>query len=100
MRSLKQILGDPVYAKAAGGKAINKFVSREYQDYGYRLAAELGDLEHKALYIKLAKGVNRKLLDQARSFAIDSGARKKGALFMWRLEQLKKEYKRKSEVLS
>ncbi len=93
MRSLKQIFDDPAYGKVAGGKAINKFVSREYQDYGYRLAAELDDLGHKALYIKLAKEADRKLLDLARSFAIDSNARKKGALFMWRLSELKKREK-------
>jgi len=32
-----------------------RYVSREFQDFGYRLAEELGDLRHKSLYIKLAK---------------------------------------------
>ncbi len=83
MKSIRQILDERV----AGGK--NPYVSREYQDYGYRLAMELGDPEHKTLYIKLAKEEERKLVEQARSFAIDSKARKKGALFMWKLNQLK-----------
>ena len=33
----------------------DKYISREFQKYGYDLAEELGDLEHKALYMKLAK---------------------------------------------
>lgn len=80
MKSLKQLLGDKQVVK-------NKYVSREWQDYGYRLAEELGDLGHKSLYIKLAKTVDRSLLEQARRFVIDSNADKKGALFMWKLKK-------------
>lgn len=84
MQSLKQIFQN----KSPVDK--NKFVSREFQDYGYRLAAELDDLKHKTLYIKLAKEADRALLEQARNFAIDSNARNRGALFMWKLNELKK----------
>ena len=73
------------------------YISREFQDYGYRLAVELGDLKHKGLYMKLAKKEPRGLLDQARSFVIDSHARNKGALFMWKLKELKKEKVEKAE---
>ena len=31
------------------------YITREFQDYGYRLAVELDDLKHKALYICMAK---------------------------------------------
>jgi len=82
MQSLKQL----IQAKSPVDK--NKFISREYQDYGYRLAAELGDLKHKSLYIKLAKEVDRSILDQCRRFVLDSNADSKGALFMWKLKQL------------
>lgn len=88
MKSLKQILDDQT---DGGKKEFNKYVSREYQDYGYRLAAELGDISHKALYIKLAKNEERRLLEIARRFAIDSSATRKGALFMWKLGKLKDE---------
>jgi len=83
MKSIKQILEETHKT----GK--NPYVSREYQDYGYRLAAQLNDLAHKSLYIKLAKTEERRLLEIARSFAIDSKAYKKGALFMWKLTQLR-----------
>ncbi len=90
MKSVKQILDDRLIT----GK--NPYVSREFQDYGYRLAAELGDLPHKSLYIRLAKTYPRKLLEDARSFVVDSNARNKGALFMWKLSELKKKSKMKS----
>jgi len=67
----------------------NKYVSREFQDFGYRLAMELGDEKHKALYFKLAKTVDRILLEKALSFVKDAGARSPARLFMWKLKQLR-----------
>lgn len=72
----------------------DKYVSREFQTFGIHLAEELDDYKHKALYIKLAKTVNRALLEKALSFACDSTAKNKGALFMWKLKQLKDEAKK------
>lgn len=72
-----------------------KYVSKEFQQYGYELAEELGDMSHKALYIKLAKETPRTMLENARSFVKDSGARSKGRLFMWKLKQLKNEKTKK-----
>lgn len=68
---------------------IDKYISREFQSYGIYLSEELEDYKHKSLYIKLAKDVHRSILDKALSFAVDSGAKNKGALFMWKLQQLK-----------
>jgi len=71
-------------------KQSKGYVTREFQDYGYRLAMELDDASHISLYIKLAKDTDRALLEQARSFVNDAGAAKsKGKLFMWKLKQLK-----------
>lgn len=72
----------------------DKYVSREFQKYAYNLAEELGDLEHKSLYMKLAKETPRIFLERARSFVKDAqNARSKGRLFMWKLKQLKDESK-------
>src|SRR4030067_2951554 len=60
MKSLKQIID----GKQKGEK--NKYVTREYQDFGYRLAMELGDPGHKSLYIKLAKEGDRGVLEARR----------------------------------
>lgn len=68
-----------------------KYVTREFQDYGYRLALQLDDLGHKSLYIKLAKEEKRPLLEAALRFAIDyPSARRKAKIFMWKLRELRK----------
>jgi len=68
----------------------DKYISREFQKYGYDLAVELGDLAHKSLYIKLAKEVPRAILEEAKNFVKDSRARNKAKLFMWKLGELRK----------
>lgn len=66
-----------------------KYVSREYQSYGLYLSQKLEDEKHKSLYIKLAKTTPRYLLEQALQFVSDSKAKNLGALFMWKLKELK-----------
>lgn len=68
----------------------DKYVSREFQTFGLHLTDSLNDYKHKALYMKLAKTVHRSLLEKALSFVIDSKADNKGALFMWKLKELRK----------
>lgn len=67
----------------------DKFISREFQSFGIHLAESLDDYKHKSLYIKLAKTIHRSILEKALSFCVDSKARNKGALFMWKLKELK-----------
>lgn len=84
LQSLRQILG---------GYDLNrkKYISQEFQDYAYRLAVALDDLDHKSLYMKLAKQVPRKLLEEAKNFVKSAyQVKNKGKLFMWKLSQLKK----------
>jgi hypothetical protein len=66
----------------------DKYISREFQAYGVYLAEKLNDYRRKALYIKLAKQIHRPILDQALRFVLDSNARNKAALFMWKLKEL------------
>lgn len=65
------------------------YITQEFQDYGYRLAVELDDLKHKALYIKMAKTIERSILEQARSFVLDAQAKSKAKLFMWKVKSIK-----------
>jgi len=75
----------------------DKYISREFQQYGYELAEELGDMKHKALYIKLAKENSRGHLEAARSFVKDANnVQSKGRLFMWKLKELRKMQKAKA----
>lgn len=70
----------------------DKYISVEFQKYGYDLAVELGDEKHKALYIKLAKEHPRGHLEAARNFVKDAfQVKSKAKLFMWKLKQLKAE---------
>lgn len=84
MEEIKEI----IKLKSIKSDKRNKY---EFQAYGNRLAEELGDLKHRALYIKLAKQEDRKLLELAREYVLASKkATTKGKLFMWQLTQLKK----------
>lgn len=82
MQKISQILTkfDPVK---------DKYISREFQTYGIYLAEQLDDFKHKALYIKLAKTTHRSILEKALAFCVDSKAKNKGALFMWKMKQIK-----------
>lgn len=67
-----------------------RFISHEFQDYGLRLAHELNDLKNKSLYIKLAKIIPRRILDEAKIAVKDAvGVKSRAKLFMWKLKQLR-----------
>jgi DNA-3-methyladenine glycosylase len=69
-------------------KEKDKYISKEFQKYGYDLAQELGDLAHKSLYIKLAKEEPRPLLERIKHQVLETGKGSNlGGLFMWKLEQ-------------
>lgn len=91
MQSIKQVLKNFDPTK-------DKYISREFQAYGVHLAEELNDMKHKSLYIKMAKTEHRAILEKALSFVIDSKAHNKGALFMWKIKQLKEEKKAKKPI--
>ncbi len=77
----------------------HKYVSKEFQDYGYRIAHKLGELKNVSLYIKLAKEKPRVWMEQSFSFAIDyPNAKNRGRLFMWKLKELEKEFKDKKVI--
>lgn len=69
-----------------------KNLSREFQVYGVYMAEELDDTAHYSLYIKLAKDYPRAMLDEALTYTKGyTKAKSKGRVFMWRLQQLKKD---------
>ncbi|MGI6278324.1 MAG: DNA-3-methyladenine glycosylase [Patescibacteria group bacterium] len=69
-------------------KEEDKYISREFQKYGYDLAKSLGDLKHKALYMKLAKEEPRARLERIKHQVLESGKGSNlGGLFMWQLKQ-------------
>ena len=76
----------------------DKYISREFQAFGIYLSEELNDYKHKSLYIKIAKTVHRSILEKALSFCKDARTTtpNKGALFMWKMKQLKEEKNNKT----
>jgi hypothetical protein len=82
MKSIKSVLDkfNPV---------TDKYVSREFQQFGIHIAEVLDDYKHRGLYIKMAKTVHRSILEKALSFVSDSNAKNKGALFMWKVKEFK-----------
>jgi len=79
-RSIDDILGkfDPLK---------DKYISREFQKYGYDLAQDLGDLKSRSLYIKLAKEEPRGVLEKIKYDVLDSKVGNKKKLFMWKVGQ-------------
>ncbi|MFW6109963.1 MAG: hypothetical protein ACOC6Q_00845 [Patescibacteria group bacterium] len=71
----------------------SKHIKHEFQDFGYRLACELDDLEHRSLYMKLAKEEPRGRLERALEFVKGrdnlEGEKGKAKLFMWKLKDLR-----------
>lgn len=77
-----------------------KYVTKEFQDFGYRIAAQLNDLDHKSLYFKLAKTEDRNMLEEAFAFAKHyNSAKNKGKIFMWKLKELRAERKAKQREI-
>jgi hypothetical protein len=81
-------LADVIKFKGLKKDTRNTF---EFQAYGNRIAEELNDQRHRALYIKLAKTEDRNTLEQARLFVLgQEKATTKGRLFMWKIQEIKK----------
>lgn len=75
-----------------------RYISQEFQDYGYRLAMDLSHAEDRktiSMCMRLVKTKPRGLLEQAQSFVKDANAKNKVALFLWKLKQLEKAVKEK-----
>lgn len=91
IQSIKDILNKTNFVdRIVDGKS---HISEEFQDFGYRLALKLNDLQHKALYIKLCKDVPRGIIEEVMEFTLDYPIKNgsKARVFMWKLKELCKE---------
>jgi hypothetical protein len=93
MQSIKSVL-------SKYNPTTDKYISREFQTFGLHLAESLDDYKHRSLYIKLAKTVHRSILEEALTFAVDSNANNKGALFMWKLKEIRKNEKKSANEIT
>lgn len=84
MKSIKHAIAEVKF------KDRPKNIAHEFQMYGVYLAESLDDTKHYSLYIKLAKQIDRKLLDEALTFTKEYySAKNKARVFMWKLKQLR-----------
>ena len=84
MKSIKTAIAEAKF------KDRPKNIAHEFQMYGVFLAETLEDTKHYSLYIKLAKEVDRKILEQALNFTKGYyNAKNKARVFMWKLGQLR-----------
>lgn len=74
-------------------KQRQKYIKNEYQSYGLELAKELKDWKNRSIYIRMAKTMDRRILEKARYFIKDQDQSKLQTpykLFMWKLKELRK----------
>lgn len=85
MKSISKIIAEVKH------KDRPKNIAYEFQEYGVYLAESLDDTKHYSLYIKLAKEIDRKLLEEALNYTkAYYGAKSKARIFMWKLSELRK----------
>jgi len=84
MKSIAKVIAEVKF------KDRPKNISQEFQAYGVYLAESLRDTKRYSLYIKLAKTINRGILEEALTFTKGyTAAKSKAKVFMWRLKQLR-----------
>lgn len=84
MKSISKIIAEVKF------KDRPKNIAYEFQEYGVFLAESLQDTKHYSLYIKLAKEMDRKILEEALNFTKGYyGAKSKARVFMWKLQELR-----------
>ncbi len=78
--------------------ASKRHPKNEFQAYAYKLAHDLNDLQHLQIYMRLAKNIDRVVMEKAYSFVSDSSSNDRGRLFLWKLKQIRKDEKRKRDM--
>lgn len=85
MKSIKTAIAEAKF------KDRPKNIAYEFQEYGVYLAESLDDTKHYSLYIKLAKEMDRKILEEALNYTKGYYSPKsKARVFMWKLAELRK----------
>jgi hypothetical protein len=84
MKSINQLLTETKDLK----RPTNLYT--EFQEFGVYLADQLADPKHCSLYIKIAKTVDRSLIDEALTYTkAYTTAKSPAKIFMWKLKELK-----------
>jgi cyclopropane fatty-acyl-phospholipid synthase-like methyltransferase len=81
---------------AEGNKS--RGTAHEFQDFAYRLAQDLNDLEHLPIYMRLTRNYPRIILEKIYEFVADINEENKGKLFMWKFKQVKQDIQLKKDL--
>ncbi|MBQ6154782.1 hypothetical protein IJI99_02795 [bacterium] len=72
---------------------VNTRISTPTQLEALQLCDFLGDRAHKSFYLRLCKFTRPEIIAAAKSFVADAdSARSKGALFAWKVKQLRQQW--------
>lgn len=77
---------------------VKRHPANEFQAYAFKLATDLNDLQNVHIYMRLAKNVERSLMERAYSFVSDSTTDQKGRLFLWKLKLIRTELQKKRDA--
>jgi len=88
-KSTKDILTNKSFLERYASS--NKYITKEFQDMGVRLAEMFNDTSRISFYIKIAKEVPRSKIELAMQFVADyPRAKNKGKIFIWKLSKIHK----------
>ena len=90
----QSISSDQLAQKQAVPPQKNRRVSSPGQLRALHLATKFSDQNRKLIYLSLCKNIHPTIIDLAESFVSDAAARNKGALFMWKIKQIKLEWQK------
>lgn len=89
------------YKQKIAERAKNTRVTKKFQLLGLELALLLGDIDHRSLYIKLAKEMDSDvLMGLAKDIASRDAVKNKGAYFMKVLKVTRDEKSQKKKIFT
>ncbi len=81
-------------------KLSKRRAAHEFQAYAYKLASDLNDLANLKIYLRLARSIDRVILERVYSFVADITEENKGPLYLWKLKQVRQELDRKKTMIN
>ncbi len=75
----------------------NPYVSTPEQLRALQLATLYDDQDHKIRYLNLCRRTHPAIIEQAASFVADAQAHNKGALFMWKVKEIRAQWEKQGK---
>lgn len=85
-------IGATVRERRLTEQEVNQRVSTKEQLRALQITKLLDDPAHKEIYLSLCKRFQEGLIEEALRFVVDSQAKSKAKLFMWKVKSLRQEW--------